>query len=78
LPIAAKQKAANYQRQEFNRYFANTEIIEFMSFHCFPILFCKIDVTKRCKMLEVKKNQHLGCGKPTFPQVFAQASVENF
>jgi hypothetical protein len=29
-------------------------------------------------MLEVKKNQHLGCGKPTFPQVFAQASVENF
>ncbi len=49
-----------------------------MRFHCFTDEGRKVNAAKSCKMLEVKKNQHLGCGKPTFPQVFAQASVENF
>jgi len=38
----------------------------------------KINATKRGKMLEVKKTQHLGCGKLTFSTTFCTASVEIF
>jgi hypothetical protein len=53
-------------------------MIGFMN-HChFYNAIREFDVAKRCKMLEVKKNQHLGCGKVGFPQLFPQQSVDNF
>jgi hypothetical protein len=78
LPNTAEQKAENYKRQEFNKDFATTEITRLTRFHRFLNLFYKFDVAKRCKMLEVKKNQHLGCGKVSFPQPFPQLPVDNF
>jgi hypothetical protein len=49
-----------------------------MSFHFFINLFQKFNATTRCKMLEVKKNQHLSCGKTRFPQDFHNLAVENY
>jgi hypothetical protein len=63
LLITSEQKTACNQRQEFNRVFANGEIIRVTALHCFTNFYHKTDATKECKMLEVKKNQHLGCGK---------------
>jgi len=49
-----------------------------MDSHLFIDSIQKIDVTTRCKMLEVKNYQHLSCGKEQFPHVYPQPVVENF